>query len=92
VLALDAKDLGSGVFNLTMGAMTTPNEMAAAIGHVVPGAKVKFEAPAGTGVSLSNRDHHAGLSRATKTLGFEPQFRLQDAVKDLAEWMRRHMA
>ena len=55
VLALDAKDLGSGVFNLTMGAMTTPNEFAAAIGAVVPGAKVKFEAPAGTGVSLSNR-------------------------------------
>ncbi len=89
VLALDAKDLGSGVFNLTMGAMTTPNEMAAAIGAVVPGAKVKFEAPAGAGVSLSNRDHHADLSRAKKTLGFEPQFKLQDAVKDLAEWMRR---
>jgi nucleoside-diphosphate-sugar epimerase len=90
VLALDAKDLGSGVFNLTMGAMTTPNEMAAAIGAVVPGAKVKFEAPAGAGISLSNRDNHADLSRAKKTLGFEPAFRLQAAVKDLAEWMRRH--
>ena len=31
-----------------MGAMTTPSEMAEAIGAVVPGAKVKFEAPAGT--------------------------------------------
>ena len=48
-----------------MGAMTTPSEMAAAIGAVVPGAKVKFEAPAGTGVSLSNRDHHADLSVST---------------------------
>ncbi len=92
VMALDAKDLGSRVFNLTMGAMTTPAEMAAAIQAVVPGAKVKFEAPAGTGVSLSNRDNHADLSRAKATLGFEPQFPLQAAVKDLAEWMRRHMA
>src|SRR6478735_8666277 len=92
VMALDAKDLGSRVFNLTMGAMTTPAEMAAAIQAVVPGAKVKFEAPAGTGVSLSNRDHHADLARAKRTLGFEPQFPLQAAVKDLAEWMRRHMA
>jgi nucleoside-diphosphate-sugar epimerase len=92
VMALDAKDLGSRVFNLTMGAMTTPSEMAAAIGAVVPGAKVKFEAPAGTGVSLSNRDHHADLARAKRTLGFEPQFKLQDAVKDLAEWMRRYPA
>jgi nucleoside-diphosphate-sugar epimerase len=92
VLALDAKDLGSRVFNITMGAMTTPSEMATAIGAVVPGAKVKFEAPAGTGVSLSNRDHHADLARAKRTLGFEPQFKLQDAVKDLADWMRRYMA
>jgi hypothetical protein len=23
---------------------------------------------------------------------FEPQFKLQDAVKDLGEWMRRYMA
>jgi nucleoside-diphosphate-sugar epimerase len=92
VMALDAKDLGNRVFNITMGAMTTPSEFAAAIGAVVPGAKVKFEAPAGTGVSLSNRDHHADLSRAKRHLGFEPQFKLQDAVKDLGEWMRRHMA
>jgi nucleoside-diphosphate-sugar epimerase len=91
VLALEAKDLGSGVFNLTMGAMTTPAEMAAAIQTVAPGAKVKFEAPAGTGLSLSNRDTHADLSRAKQTLGFVPEFPLQAAVNDLAQWMRRHM-
>ena len=28
VLALDAKDLGSGIFNITMGRLTTPAEMA----------------------------------------------------------------
>jgi nucleoside-diphosphate-sugar epimerase len=90
VLALDAKDLGNGVFNITMGRLTTPAEMAAAIGAVVPGAKCKFEAPAGTGVSLANRDTHADLARAKKHLGYEPEFPLQKAVGDQVEWMRRH--
>jgi nucleoside-diphosphate-sugar epimerase len=91
VLALEAKDLGSGVFNITMGAATTPGEMAAAIGGVVPGAKVKFDAPPSARVALTNRDSPADLSRAKRNLGYEPQFPLQAAVKDLAEWMRRYM-
>jgi nucleoside-diphosphate-sugar epimerase len=72
--------------------MTAPGEMAAAIQAVVPGAKVKFEAPAGTGVSLSNRDHHAELTRAKRYLGWAPEFGVRDAVKDMAEWMRRYAA
>jgi nucleoside-diphosphate-sugar epimerase len=92
VMALDAKDLGSRVFNITMGGLTTPSEKAAAIEAAVPGARVKFEAPAGTGVSLSNRDTGADLSRAKRCLGYQPQFRLHDAVKDLCGWMQRYMA
>jgi nucleoside-diphosphate-sugar epimerase len=92
VLALDAKDLGSGVFNITMGALTQPGELAAAIGVVVPGAKVKFDAPPSARIALSNREAHADLSRAKRHLGYEPQFPLQAAVKDQAEWMMRHMA
>ena len=92
VMALDAKDLGSRVFNITMGSLTTPSDMASAIEAVVPGAKVKFEAPAGTGIALSNRDSRADLGRAKRYLGYEPQFKLQDAVKDLGDWMRRYRA
>jgi nucleoside-diphosphate-sugar epimerase len=90
VMALDAEDLGSRVFNITMGSLTTPSEMAAAIVAAVPGAKVKFDAPAGTGISLSNRESRADLGRAKRYLGYEPQFKLLDAVKDLRDWMRRH--
>jgi nucleoside-diphosphate-sugar epimerase len=92
VMALDAKDLGNGIFNITMGALTTPSEFAAAIQAIVPNAKVKFDAPASARVALTNRNHHADLSRAKKHLGFEPAFPLATAVKDQAEWMRRHMA
>jgi len=91
VMALDAKDLGSRVFNITMGALTTPSEMAEAISAAVPGARCKFEAPAGTGVSLSNRAEHADLSRSKRYLGYAPEFPLRDAVKDQVEWMRRNM-
>ena len=64
VMALDAQDLGNRIFNITMGSVTTPSEMATAMTAVVPGAKVKFDAPPGTAVALSNRDTGADLSRA----------------------------
>ena len=91
VMALDAKDLGSGVFNITIGALTQPGEFAEAIQAVAPGAKVKFDAPPSARVALTNRDSHANLSRSKKFLGFEPAFPLKQAVKDQAEWMRKHM-
>jgi nucleoside-diphosphate-sugar epimerase len=74
-----------------MGSVTTPSEMAAAIEAVVPGAKVKFDAPAGTAIALSNRDSGAHLGRAKRYLGYEPQFRLHDALQDLSYWMKHHM-
>jgi len=43
-------------------------------------------------VSLSNRDHHAELTRAKRHLGWEPEFGVRAAVKDMAEWMRRYAA
>ena len=50
VLALEAKDLGNRVFNITMGSLTTPSDMATAFAAAVPGAKVRFEAPTGAGI------------------------------------------
>jgi nucleoside-diphosphate-sugar epimerase len=92
VMALDAQDLGNRVFNITMGSVTTPSEMATAMTAVVPGAKVKFDAPPGTAVALSNRDSGADLSRAERYLGYTPEFKLHAALQDLADWMRRHPA
>lgn len=62
VMALDAKDLGPRVFNITMGSLTTSNEMASALQAVVADAKVKFDKPAGIGAGLSNRDSRADLT------------------------------
>lgn len=90
VMALEAKDLGSRVFNITMGALTRPGDMAGAIAAAVPGAKVKYEAPMGTALSLANRDSRADLERAKRYLGYEPRYKLADAVEDLADWMRHY--
>lgn len=92
VMALDAKDLGTRIFNVTMGAVSTPAETAEAIKAVVPGAKVKFDAPSGTAISLANREEHADLLRSKKHLGYEPAFPLKEAVKDMAGWMKQHVA
>jgi nucleoside-diphosphate-sugar epimerase len=91
VLALDAKDLGNGIFNITMGAVTAPGEFADAIAAVAPGAKVKFDAPPSARVALTNRESHADLSRAKRQLGFEVEWPLGKAVKDQAAWMGRNM-
>jgi nucleoside-diphosphate-sugar epimerase len=91
VMALDAKDLGSRVFNITMGSLTTPSEMGLAMQAAVPGAKIKFDKPAGTGAALSHHNSRGDLSRAKRYLGYEPQFKLPDALQDLAGWMRQHM-
>ena len=57
---------------------------------MVPGPKMKF-APVGTGIARSNRDNR-DLIRAKRYIGYEPQFKLHDAVKDLDDWMRRYPA
>jgi nucleoside-diphosphate-sugar epimerase len=92
VMALDAEDLGSRVFNITMDSVTTASEMAAAIEATVPGAKVKFNAPAGTALALSNRDSGADLGRAKRYLGYEPRFKIHNALQDLCHWMKCFMA
>jgi nucleoside-diphosphate-sugar epimerase len=66
--------------------------MASAIAVVVPGGNVKFDAPAGTAIALSNRDTGADLGRAKRYLGYQPEFKLHDALQDLGHRMKRYRA
>lgn len=92
VMALDAKDLGKGVFNITMGSLTTPHELADAIAKVIPDTKVKFDKPPGTGLSLSNREQRTNQARVQKHLGYEPKYKIDHAIADMIEWMRKNPA
>ena len=88
VQALKAKELGFGVFNITMGVLAKPEDMAEALKAAVPGAKVRIETPAAAAVSLPDMKAVSDLSMAKKTLGFTPKYGLVEGVKDLVAWTK----
>ena len=88
VRALQADRLGSGVFNITMGYVCTPEELADAIRAAVPGAKVRIEMPAQGAVALPQMLAGSDLTLARDVLGFTPKFRMREAVADLTQWIR----
>jgi nucleoside-diphosphate-sugar epimerase len=90
VQALEAADLGLGVFNLTMGTLGSPEDMAAALEEAVPGAKVRIETPSAAAVSLPDMTAVSDLTLARKHLGYEPRYGLVEGLRDLAEWLKAH--
>ncbi len=90
VLALRAKALDTGIFNITMAALSTPAELADAIVKAVPGAQVKIDTPADSAAAVPNVDHLSSPDKSSAVLGYQPQFNLIDGIQDLADWMRRY--
>jgi nucleoside-diphosphate-sugar epimerase len=90
VLALRAKDLGTRIFNITMAALTTPEDLANGIKAVVPGARVRIETPAATAVSLPNMRGVSDQKTAKSILGYAPKYAMVDGLRDQAEWMKTH--
>jgi nucleoside-diphosphate-sugar epimerase len=88
VLALKAKELGNGVFNVTMRAPTSPDEFAEALRQTVPGAKIRIDTPKGTAISLPNMRRSSDSSNAKSVIGYEPQFEILDALRDMHAWMK----
>lgn len=89
VSALKANDLGTRIFNITMGEATTAHDLANAIKTAVPGAKVRVEKAQQGALSLNKTEHAVSLARA-KGIGYEPQYRLDAAVADMTEWMKKN--
>ncbi len=87
VLALKAADLKTRIFNATMGRLVTAEELAAAIREVIPGARTKIETPSAAAVSMPNMHRVSDLSLA-KTIGYTPAFGLNEAVRDMAGWLK----
>jgi nucleoside-diphosphate-sugar epimerase len=91
VQALQVPDLGSGVFNITMGRIFEPAELAAELKRAIPGAQTRIEAqPAGS--TWSGGDWKpADISRARKILGYEPQYPMPRLLEDYAAWCRTNI-
>jgi nucleoside-diphosphate-sugar epimerase len=89
VLALQATgDLRSRVFNITMGRVTTPEELAAALKTAVPGARVRIETPAAAAVSAPQMHHASDLTLARSVIGYQPEYDMPKAIRDLVEWFK----
>ncbi len=88
VLALKADDLKSRIFNVTMGSVTAPEEFAAALKAVLPGARVRIETPAAAGAALMNMRHASDLALARAALGYAPQYGIEAAIRDMVAWHR----
>jgi nucleoside-diphosphate-sugar epimerase len=89
VLALQAKgNLRSRVFNITMGRVTTPDELAGALKSAVPGARVRIETPAAAAVSAQQMHHASDLTLAKSVIGYQPEYDMPRAISDLVAWFK----
>ena len=92
VLALRAKSLASRVFNITMGYVCGPDELAAALKAAIPGARVRIGTPTASAPSMPSMVRASDLSLAKDVLGFIPEYRMPDAIRDLVDWYRGRIA
>lgn len=91
VLALRAPSLGSGVFNITLGRIFQPAELAAELARAIPGAQTRIEAQP-EGSTWSGGDWKpADISRAKAILGYEPQYPLPRLLEDYVAWYRANV-
>ncbi len=88
VLALRTPQLSRRIFNLTMGRLTTPDDLVATVKAVIPNARLRIDQPNNATPALQNMTYHSDLSTAKSVLGFEPRFQMTDAVRDMVEWFR----
>jgi nucleoside-diphosphate-sugar epimerase len=89
VRALQARDLGSRVFNITMGCLTTPEELIAAVKTVLPQARLRVGKSADGTPALQSMARPSSLKRAKEVLGYEPQYPMPAAVRDMVAWLQK---
>ncbi len=87
LLAARAGTLKSAVFNVSMGRLTSPEDLAAALIAAVPEARYRIEKPA-AGPSLQSMSGISNMSLAREVLGFVPEYQMGDAVRDTVAWFR----
>jgi nucleoside-diphosphate-sugar epimerase len=89
LLALRAPTLSTGIFNITMGQLTSPEQLCAAVRRVLPDSRLQIEHVEGN-PALKTTTRAANTRRAKEVLGYIPQFQMPDAVRDLVDWLRNN--
>ncbi len=91
VLACNATDPVSRIYNITMGRAYTFDELLKIVGKKFPGTKIDVVKinPGAVGGYPYKREQPTDISRARSELGYEPEFgTFEKAIEDYAEWIR----
>jgi len=81
-----ADQLSHRTYNVSAGRVTTNAEVAAAIGAVIPGARLALCDGRGTG--WLGRDVYLDITRLREDTGFRPGYDTAAAVADYIGWLR----
>jgi len=73
-------------YNVAMGRATTYGEVAAAIGKVIPGARITL--PGGRDPGGLGKDTYLDITRIHQDTGYQPAYGTERAVADYAGWLR----
>jgi UDP-glucose 4-epimerase len=73
-------------YNVSAGRVTTNAEVAAAIGDVIPGARLALRD--GRGPGWPSRDVYLDITRLCEDTGFRPGYDTTAAVADYIGWLR----
>ena len=77
------------IFNMTMGCLNGPDELAAALRSVFPDARTRLaQADAGASPALQPNTYASDLAAAKANLGYAPRYQMPEAVRDMAEWLK----
>lgn len=93
LLAAQLPGSAGGVFNVTLGRLTTPDDLARALVEAIPGAKFRIGGGSKQdALSLPKHTRASDTTLARETLGFSPEYQIADAVRDTAAWFRSRRA
>ena len=88
LLAAQKPAIAGGVFNVTLGQMTTPDDLATALVEAIPGAKFRLGGGSQDALKLPQHSRASDITRAREILGFRPEYPMADAIRDTAAWFR----
>lgn len=90
VQALTVPDTDTGVFNITMGRVFTPDDLAMHLTNVFPGVRYRIEALRDRTPFKGDEWKPADISRARERLGYEPRYSMEAAMRDYVRWHSVH--
>lgn len=92
VLACQVPKLGQRVYNISMDQFFTLEEIAAVVKKVIPNADITIKRKTNIGLSgYAARSSPIDITAARRELGYEPEYDMEKAVTEYAEWVRKRL-